>query len=150
MSFWPSKCPVCEEELPARGNRRVYVPWKRGFRLVHVGACFEAIDSQGVLDLEPKREQPNPRLLVLARRAVAECEAEAVKRVQQVAEGLSPAARRRLARLAQVLARDEGVNGSNQVGEYPRLSHEQRLELCRRLVAHFSESCAPARTEVPF
>jgi hypothetical protein len=53
--MWTRICPVCREELPERGNRRRYVPWKRGFRLVHAGACAEAIDAQGVLELEQRK-----------------------------------------------------------------------------------------------
>lgn len=66
--WWSVNCPVCLEPLPERGNRRVYVPWKRAFKLVHDGACADAIDAQGVLDLTPpKRRRLSPVQLVRAR-----------------------------------------------------------------------------------
>jgi hypothetical protein len=55
---WPDNCPVCGDELPPRGARRLYVPWRRGFRRVHAGACAEAIEAQGVLDLAPPKPRP--------------------------------------------------------------------------------------------
>lgn len=54
MSWWPRNCPVCRQELPEKGNRRRYVPWLLGFRLVHADACAAAIDAQGVLELDRK------------------------------------------------------------------------------------------------
>lgn len=50
MTDWPLVCPVCREPLPERGNRRVRIPWEGGrLRLVHAGACAEAVEAQGAL-----------------------------------------------------------------------------------------------------
>jgi hypothetical protein len=67
--FGPRICPVCRQELPERGNRRRYVPWKRGFRLVHAGACADAIDAQGLLDLDRPVEWETPTLQLMRRLA---------------------------------------------------------------------------------
>ena len=55
---WPPVCPVCSEELPERGNRRLPIPWLGGrVRLVHA-ACAPLVDAQGQLSPEP---EPSPQ-----------------------------------------------------------------------------------------
>jgi hypothetical protein len=142
VSLWPSICPVCREELPERGNRRLYVPWKRGFRLVHAGACADAIDAQGVLDLE--RRQPelvDALTLVRARRSVQRL-LDRDQPAEHTREELLAIVRSKVkALLDHHLAGDEGAEQLNR-------SPEQLRKLVDRVLAHGREVSAPARTDV--
>lgn len=143
MSWWPQVCPVCREELPERGNRRVYVPWKRGFRLVHVGACFDAIDAQGVLDLERKVPPADPVLLVRMRRFAQLLGGEDERRK------LTDEDRQSVRRIARLLAREDQVDvagAPNERLQQRLLNRGQILDLVRQLV-HACEVSAPTRTE---
>jgi hypothetical protein len=140
VSFWPRKCPVCREELPERGNRRVRVPGRRGWSLVHAGACAAAIDAQGVLDLAGKPYAVEPVLLVRARRAVQRV-FDLYEPAQYATEELF-ALRRRL----DVALDDEELPGDVGLQQLDR-SPQQLRKLVDRVLAHRPEVSVPARTE---
>lgn len=140
---WPRTCPVCLAELPETGNRRVYVPWKRGYRLVHAGECFDAIDAQQVLEattvVNEKPRRVDPVLLVRCRARV-QALLERYEPLEHTREELTAIARLRVARLDQPLVRDESPE------QLERLCHHAR-QLVDRVLAHGREVSAPARTE---
>jgi hypothetical protein len=120
VSWWPRHCPVCRRELPERGNSRRYVPWVSppGFKLVHAGACAEAIDAQGVLDLERPVEWHTRTVLL-------------IRRLAEFTIGLPPEDLQRIAvaKVAQLLGREE--EGGEPLDE----PLEDIGSLCRRLSA---------------
>lgn len=140
---WPRICPVCGDELPERGNRRRYVSWKRGFRLVHDGACAQAIDAQGVLELAGKAEVVDVVTLVRMRRLaqLLGCQHEGSELLRQPFEHVL-ALMRRLARLDQPQVGD-GLGDRLQGG---LLSRDQLVDHMRQLVQRLEVS-GPSRTE---
>lgn len=133
--WWPVKCPVCGEELPETGNRRVYVTWKRGFRLVHADDCAGLIEAQGVLTFaQPKPEPLSPVLLVRARARVKAL-LERDELLKHSPEELTAIACLRVARFEKQLVRDESPE------ELDRL-HQHALELVNR-VLHAPEYSDP-------
>jgi hypothetical protein len=140
VSWWPRKCPVCRQELPERGNARRYVPWCRGFRLVHADACAAAIDAQGVLELDRRKaEVVDPVTLVRARAAIQRL-LDRDQPVEHTLEHLIALACERVTLLAQKLVRDESADDLNR-------SPEQLRQLVDRVLAHRPEVSGPARTE---
>lgn len=141
--IWPRICPVCGDELPERGNRRVYVPWKRGYRLVHAGACFDAIDAQGVLAVTPVNEKPRLLDPVLLVRARARVEALLARHepVKHTPEDLAAIACERVACFQEQFVRDQGPE------EIDRL-YQHAAQLVDRLLVHAREVSGQARTEL--
>lgn len=131
--WWTVKCAVCGEELPERGNRRVYVPWKRGFRLVHADDCAGLIEAQGVLDITPPKVKPLSPVQVMRARARVKALLELGDPIKHAPEDLATIARLRVARLDQQLVRDEGPE------ELQRL-RQDAVERLRRLLAHAAKS----------
>lgn len=140
--IWPRICPVCRLELPERGNRRVYVPWKRGYRLVHAGECFQAIDAQGVLAVTAVNEKPQLLDSVTLVRARARVEALLARHepLKHTTEDLAAIACERVARFQKQLIRDQGPD------ELERL-HQHAAQLVNRFLAHAREVSGQARTE---
>jgi hypothetical protein len=143
VSWWPRKCPVCRLELPERGNSRRYVPWRRGFRLVHAGACAAAIDAQGVLELDRQPDRVDVVTLVRVRRLAQLLgrENERGELARQPLERVT-ALMRRLANLEQPFV--GGPLGDRR--QRPLLRHNELVDHMRQL-AHQPKACAPARTE---
>lgn len=145
MSYWPRICPICREELPERGNRRVYVPWKLGYRLVHAGACADVIDAQGVLDFEQKPgRRRDPVLHVRIRRLAQLLGGEDQRRK------LTHEDRESVRRIALLLAREDHVDVAHAPDERLQqglLNRRQILDLMRQL-AHACEVSASPRMEV--
>ena len=140
MTMWPRTCPVCRQQLPERGNRRVRVPGYSGWRLVHDGACFEAIDAQAVLDLDAKpRATFDPVVLARMRRLARQLRTDRVQLVHGTLEDLVAVARAAVARLYQPLVREEAEKAVER-------RREQMLELAHRYAFHEREVCAPIRT----
>lgn len=133
MSWWPRMCPVCRRELPERGNRRRYVPWLLGFRLVHAGACADAIDAQGVLELDRQADVVDVVTLVRLRRLAQLVVGEGER--GEITRELFPDVKR----LARRLAGLDQEEGGGRLGYGPR-------ELLQLLVQR-PEVSAPARTE---
>lgn len=144
--MWPRICPVCRQELPESGNRRVYVPWKRGFRLVHAGDCFERVDAQLVLEPAPVMQKPAPLLRVRIRRLAQLLGGEQERRQ------LTDEDRESVRRISRLLAREEHVDVAGDPDErlqHRLLNHSQVLHLMRQL-AHQGEVSGPSRTEAIF
>lgn len=144
MSLWTRVCPVCGVELPERGNRRLYVPWRRGYRLVHAGVCADQVEAQGVLELAGKPEVVDVVTLVRMRRLTQLLgrEDERGELARQPGEDVLPLMRR-LARLDQ----PEVGDGLADRAQRPLLSHDQLVHHMRQL-AHPPQLCGPNRTEV--
>jgi hypothetical protein len=142
VSFWPRKCPVCREELPERGNRRVYVSWKRGYRLVHAGACCDAIKAQGVLELERRQPDVVDAVTLVRARAAVQHLFDRDQPAQHTREYLLALARSRvLALLSEKFVGDEGPEDLDR-------SPEQLRKFVDRVLAHRPEVSAPTRTEL--
>lgn len=141
MSFWERLCPVCGDPLPGRGNRRLYVPGKKGLKLVHAGACAETVEAQLVFE-PPSRKPISPVLLVKARRLVERL-LEDDKPTEHTRENLlAIALRARAALLDQEL-------GPEERSERIQYTPEQLRQFVDRVFRHDSEVSAPARTELP-
>lgn len=165
--LWPRICPVCREELPERGNRRVYVPWKRGFRLVHAGKCFDAIDAQGVLELDRKAVFDPVRLArmraivrAITRRypPLGDAERLAVARVAKLLGREDERAElvderrecvRRVARLLARLDQVDGARAAEDRSEHRLLADDELVDNRSQLgqLAHAREVSGQARTE---
>lgn len=142
---WPTICPVCREELPERGNRRLHVPG-RGLRLVHAGSCAEQVEAQGVLDLtSPPPLRPDPVLVARMRRFAELGHRRAVQSLDQDPQRFLALARR-LADLPQPLARSERQQRLHDLllDQRELLNHMRQLAGLR----HDREVCAPPRTEL--
>lgn len=136
-SVWTRFCPVCRGELPERGNRRVRLPWKPGWALVHDGECYERVVAQGMLDLEPTRRPIDPVLLVQAQRRVMLLLSQPAK---HSLEELHAIACERVALLAEKFNRDEAGYELDRSPEHLR-------ELVQRVLVHDREVSGPGRTE---
>jgi len=150
--MWPRLCPVCGDELPTRGNRRLRVPGSR-LRLVHAGACAEAIEAQTILDLEPPAGMPtleravrlSRRWYVVAKRIRAELQQEVVHRAPEAIEAMLAVARHAvLAERKRVLVRGEEVDLAQRRLYYG----PQLVEIARRAIAHERQVCGEVRTEL--
>jgi hypothetical protein len=61
QAFFEILCPVCNEEVPEQGFRRVRIPWKGGRRMRVHAACAPEVEAQGILagtDGRPLGERP--------------------------------------------------------------------------------------------
>ncbi len=110
MSLWVRLCPACGEELPDRGNRRLRVPGRPGWRLVHAGGCAERIEAQLVLDTAP---QPS-RVDVVQR--------VKVRRMAQLLERLLPAPPLGGLRFGDLLELVGGEDQRRQAAHQPRVN----------------------------
>lgn len=138
--MWPRTCPVCRQELPERGNRRVYVPWKRGFRLVHAGACFDAIDAQGVLETTPAKPKPLDPLQAVRARSCVEALLQRHEPLKHTRQKLTAIACRRVVRLQEEFVRDEGPDQLERLQQHA-------AQLVHRFFGHDPEVSGPTRTE---
>ena len=164
MNGWTLICPVCREELPERGNRRVRIPWLSGrLKLVH-DACAPLVVAQGVLE-SPPVTPTDPVQLVRMRRVarllgpspasplagVSVARLAQLFRREEEGRELVHQPRVSVRRLADLLAGLEHVqvaHATQQRGDRGLLGGDElfddRLQLAQ--LAHGSESCAPART----
>lgn len=138
--MWPRKCPVCREELPERGNRRVRVPGRSGWALVHAGECFDLVDAQGVLEFVPSAAGLSALEAVRARARV-EALLQRYEPVKHTREQLAVIACARVARLQQQFVGDESTE------QFKRL-HQHALKLVQRVLVHDGEVSGPGRTVV--
>lgn len=52
MASWTERCPVCNEPLPERGNRRVPIPRLGGRRRLVHPACADLVERQARLEVD--------------------------------------------------------------------------------------------------
>ena len=140
MSWWPRICPVCRQELPRTGNRRVRLPWRPGWALVHAGDCYDQVAAQGMLDLDRKPEPLSPLLQVRARTRV-QALLQRHEPIKHTAEQLTAIACLRVVRLQEQLVRDESAKQLEHLDQHA-------LDLVNRLLSHDRRVSGSPRTVV--